>query len=253
MTAPTPALATSGLSKSFGALGVARSIDFALPAGARHALIGPNGAGKTSFINLLTGALAPDAGRISLSGTDITEMPTHRRVKLGLVRTFQITSLFPDFTPLESLTMTICEREGVAGRMLRGFRRLSHLADEAHALLAGIGLADSAHAITRTLPYGRQRLLEIGVALAARPRVLLLDEPAAGVPEKESGALLEAIAALPDDIAVMFIEHDMDLVFRFARSITVLVAGQVLCEGTPAQIAEDARVREVYLGAHFDG
>ncbi len=249
----TDALATQGLSKSFGALAVARQIDFALPVGARHALIGPNGAGKTTFINLLTGAIVPDAGHVRLGEIDITRAPTHQRVRLGLVRTFQINSLFPDFTPLEAVTMTICEREGVAGRWLGSLKSHRALADEAYALIERLGLADDAGRLTRHLPYGRQRLLEIGIALAARPRVLLLDEPAAGVPERESHELLEAVAGLPADIAIMFIEHDMELVFRFASRITVLVAGQVLCEGTPADIAEDDRVREVYLGSRRHG
>lgn len=249
----TAALETRGLTKSFGALSVARGIDFALPVGARHALIGPNGAGKTSFVNLLTGAIVPDGGQILLGGTDITRMPTHRRVRMGLVRTFQINSLFPDFTPLEAVTMTICEREGVAGQWLGGLQRQSALADEAYTLLERIGLGEDAGKITKQLPYGRQRLLEISIALAARPRVLLLDEPAAGVPERESGELLDGIAALPADIAIMFIEHDMDLVFRFANRITVLVAGQVLCEGPPDMIAADSRVREVYLGGAAHG
>jgi len=249
----TAALETRGLSKSYGALAVARGIDFTLPVGARHALIGPNGAGKTSFVNLLTGAIEPDAGQVHLGGIDITAMPTHRRVRMGLVRTFQINSLFPDFTPLEAVTMTICEREGVAGQWFRGLRHQGALSEEAYALLERMGLAEDAGRITRRMPYGRQRLLEISIALAANPRVLLLDEPAAGVPERESGELLDGIAALPDDIAIMFIEHDMDLVFRFAKRITVLVAGQVLCEGPPDEIAADERVREVYLGGSNHG
>jgi ABC-type branched-subunit amino acid transport system ATPase component len=247
------ALSTKGLSKSFGALAVARAIDFALPVGARHALIGPNGAGKTTFINLLTGAIAPDAGQIRLGEVDITDTPTHQRVHMGLVRTFQINSLFPDFTPLEAVTMTVCERERVAGRWLGSLGSHRALVEEAYALIERLGLGADAARLTRHLPYGRQRLLEIGIALAAKPRVLLLDEPAAGVPERESHELLEAIAALPADIAIMFIEHDMELVFRFASRITVLVAGQVLCEGGPAEIADDERVREVYLGSRGHG
>jgi branched-chain amino acid transport system ATP-binding protein len=252
-TLGSEALNTRGLTRSFGALPVARQIDFTLPVGARHALIGPNGAGKTTFVNLLTGAILPDAGQISLGGVDITTTPTHRRVRMGLVRTFQINSLFPDFTPLEAVTMTICEREGVAGRWLGSLKSHGALADEAYALLERLGLGADVGRTTRHLPYGRQRLLEIGIALAAKPRVLLLDEPAAGVPERESHELFEAIAALPADIAIMFIEHDMELVFRFADRITVLVAGQVLCEGTPAEIAADERVREVYLGSRGHG
>jgi branched-chain amino acid transport system ATP-binding protein len=242
------ALATHGLNKNFGALAVTQNVDFSLPVGARHALIGPNGAGKTTFINLLTGMLAPDAGSIELDGRPITDLPPQDRVKRGLARTYQINKLFPDLTPLEAVTLVACERHGVSRQWFPSLAKRSAVIEEAYALLVQLGIADQAHRPTRHLAYGHQRVLEIALALATRPHVLLLDEPAAGVPAQESGMLFEVISALPNDIAVLFIEHDMDLVFRFANHITVLVQGRVLREGPPTEIAEDPEVRAVYLG-----
>lgn len=248
MTPPESVLRTAGLRKNYGAVQVLQDVDFTLPAGARQALIGPNGAGKTSLINLLTGFVPADAGRIFLNGAEITRLAPADRAKRGLARTFQINSLFPALTPLESVTLALAERDGLAGRWYSPLRALSAQIDEAHALLTRLGLAEECGRPTRTLAYGKQRLLEIALALATRPRVLLLDEPAAGVPTRESAELFAVLADLPRDIAVLFIEHDMDLVFRFAERITVLVAGAVLCEGPPALIADDPRVRAVYLG-----
>jgi ABC-type branched-subunit amino acid transport system ATPase component len=241
-------LETEGLNRSFGALRVTQDVSFRLPRGARYALIGPNGAGKSTFINLLTGVLAPSSGRIRLHGEDITRMPAEERVRRGLSRTFQINTLFPDLAPLEATVLAIARRHGLC---INPFRRLSGCTaeiDEAHALLDQFEFGADAERPTRELAYGRQRLLEIVLALAAKPTVLLLDEPAAGVPQHESAEIFAALKALPEDIAVLFIEHDMDVVFRFAERITVLVAGQVLCEGTPEEIADHAEVREVYLG-----
>jgi len=243
-----PVLETSGLYKSFGALMVANGIDFRLEAGARHALIGPNGAGKTSFVDLVTGVLSPDAGRIMLDGADITRLPQAARVKRGLVRTFQITALFRRLTVLENVTLAVCERRGLAGDLLQPAGRHREVIEEAFALLEGLGLGQDALIPVSTLPYGRQRLTEIAVALGLLPKVLLLDEPAAGVPSSESGAIIEVVEGLPREIALLIIEHDMDLVFRLARQITVLVQGSVLVEGPPEMIAEDAMVRRVYLG-----
>ncbi|HUK59608.1 MAG TPA: ABC transporter ATP-binding protein [Stellaceae bacterium] len=242
------ALETRGLSMSFGALRVANDIDFRLEAGARHALIGPNGAGKTTFVNLVTGALSPSGGRILLGGADITRLAQAQRVKHGLVRTFQITALFRGLAVLENVTLAVGERHGLAGTMLRPAGRHRHVVEEAYALLERLGLADEALRPVKELAYGRQRLVEIAVALGLEPKVLLLDEPAAGVPAGESGRIIEVIEQLPGDIAVLIIEHDMDLVFRFARRITVLVQGAVLVEGPPREIAADERVRQVYLG-----
>ena len=243
-----PALETRGLYKSFGALPVANGIDFRLERGARHALIGPNGAGKTSFVNLVSGALRPSAGQIMLDGLDITRLPQAARVKRGLVRTFQIAALFRRLTVLENVTLAVCERQDVAGDLLRPAGRHRPAIEEAFALLESLGLHEDALVPVNMLPYGRQRLTEIAVALGLAPKVLLLDEPAAGVPSSESGAITDVVEGLPRDIALLIIEHDMDLVFRLARRITVLVQGSVLVEGPPEMIAEDARVRRVYLG-----
>ena len=242
------ALATQGLEKRFGSLVVASDIALSLPRGARHALIGPNGAGKTTLINMLTGMLSPDAGTIRLDGEDITRLGPEARVRRGLVRTFQINTLFPSLTPLEAVTLAVLERERHADRWWQSLAAHRSAIEEAHGILASLRLDAIAHRPTRELAYGQQRLLEISLALASKPRVLLLDEPAAGVPREESPALLQAIARLPGDISVLIIEHDMDLVFAFASRIVVLVGGSVMTEGTPQEIAADERVREVYLG-----
>ena len=241
-------LETQDLSKSFGALPVASNINFRLNPGARHALIGPNGAGKTSFVNLVTGVLKPSAGRILLDGQDITHLSRAARVKRGLVRTFQISALFRRLSLIENVTLAIAEREGSAGDLVRPAGRYHGVAEEAYALLETLGLATDALRPVNELAYGRQRLADIAVSLGLKPRVLLLDEPAAGVPSGETGAIVDMIERLPNDIAFLIIEHDMDLVFRLANRITVLVQGSILVEGPPREIAVDARVRQVYLG-----
>jgi branched-chain amino acid transport system ATP-binding protein len=244
----TSALRTHGLGIHFGAFRAVNNVNLNLEPGARQALIGPNGAGKTTLINLLTGVYKPTAGSIHLGTDDITSYSCDKRVRIGLARTFQINTLFPSLTPLLSVVLAISEREGLGATWWRPLKRCPGVFEEAHALLGRLKLDDLADVPVAELAYGKQRLLEIALALAAKPRILLLDEPAAGVPEGESGELFEAIAELPDDISVLFIEHDMNLVFRFSRRISVLVGGEVLTEGTPAQIAADPRVREVYLG-----
>ena len=242
------ALETEKLCKSFGALTVADNISFRLEPGARHALIGPNGAGKTTFVNMLTGRIAPSSGRILLGGDDITKVNQAARVRRGLGRTFQVTTLFRSLTVLDNVALGIAERERVSRRMWKPASRHDEIKDEAMALLKTLGLADDARSAVHDLPYGRQRLVEIAIALGLKPKVLLLDEPAAGVPSQDSGRILEVLGELPGDIAILVIEHDMDIVFRFARRITVLVQGQVLVEGTPEEIGADRRVRDVYLG-----
>ena len=222
------ALAARGLNKSFGSLVVASDVELDLPAGVRYALIGPNGAGKTTLINLMTGMLRPDAGRIFLGDEDITALAPEERVRRGLVRTFQINSLFPHLTALESVTLAVCERRRVAQTWWRQLTAYRDEIDEAYDILAALTLAPVCHRPTRELAYGQQRLLEIALALATRPKVLLLDEPAAGVPREESKELFAAIAGLSRDITVLFIEHDMDLVFRFASRVIVMVGGRVL-------------------------
>lgn len=244
----TTALSTDRLSKSFGAFRAASEVSLALPEGARHALIGPNGAGKTTIINLLTGALAPTAGDVFLGAERITALAQHQRVRRGMTRTFQINTLFVGLTVLESVVLAVCERRGSAGVWYRTVASRRDEVAEAMALLRTLRLDDDANTPTRSLPYGRQRLVEIALALATKPKILLLDEPAAGIPAAESTELFSVIAALPREVTVLFIEHDMDLVFRFAERITVLVGGRVLTEGAPSEIAKDARVREVYLG-----
>ncbi|HEX7465929.1 MAG TPA: ABC transporter ATP-binding protein [Usitatibacter sp.] len=246
------ALRTAGLSKRFGGLSAVSDVSLEIPEGARHALIGPNGAGKTTLINLLTGVLEPSAGDVFLGGERITALPQHLRVKKGLTRTFQINTLFPGLTVLESVVLAILERKGLAARWMRPVS--SHRAEigEATELLATFKLDRDAQRRTAELAYGRQRLVEIALALATRPKILLLDEPAAGIPSAESVEVLGVIAALPADVTVLFIEHDMGLVFRFARRITVLVAGRVLIEGTPDEIARDPQVKAVYLGKDAD-
>jgi branched-chain amino acid transport system ATP-binding protein len=247
------ALETFGLCKSFGALRVADGIDFRLAHGARHALIGPNGAGKTTLLNLITGALPPSAGRIRLRGTDITDLLQHARVRLGLARTFQINQLFGALAVIDNVALAIAERTGASRHFWRPLGRDDALLDEAFALLHTLGLAPVALQPVRTLPYGDQRIVEIALALAGRPRILLLDEPAAGVPTADTRAILDAIERLHPDIAVLIVEHDMDLVFRFARRITVMVGGAILTEGTREEIAADPRVRAAYLGQRQHG
>jgi branched-chain amino acid transport system ATP-binding protein len=249
----TAVLETRGLAKRFGGLLATNDVSFELERGARHALIGPNGAGKTTFINLLTGLLPPSAGHVLLAGEDITSLKPEARVRRGLVRTFQINQLFADLTPLETLSLAVGERLGQGADWCRRLGALDQVAREVDEVAGRFGLADVLDVRTVTLPYGKQRLLEIAVAFACAPQVLLLDEPAAGVPEAERRDILNAIAALPPDVSVLLIEHDMDLVFSYARRISVLVDGALLVEGEPDAIARDPRVRAVYLGESRDG
>jgi branched-chain amino acid transport system ATP-binding protein len=245
----TLALATRGLCKTFGSFAANSDISLAIEAGARHALIGPNGAGKTTLINLLTGYLRPSSGEVLLHQANITRLGQYQRVRAGMTRTFQINTLFNGLTVLDSMLLALCERERLTGHFWSRTPPDQALRDEALALLSSLQIADHANVLSRELPYGRQRLLEIGLALATRPSVLLLDEPAAGIPSAESRELFEVINALPRSVTIVLIEHDMDLVFRYAERITVLVAGRVLTEGTPAEVQRDAQVREVYLGS----
>jgi branched-chain amino acid transport system ATP-binding protein len=244
----TNTLRTEGLSKQWGGFKANTDITLNFEPGARHALIGPNGAGKTTFINLLTGGFPPTSGAVYLGNQDITTLPQHERVKLGMTRTFQINTLFAGMTVLESVVLAICERRGLHKVWWKTVEKHDEVVEEAMDLLATLKLTNEANSITRSMAYGKQRLVEIALALATKPKILLLDEPAAGIPSAESKELFEVIAALPRDVTVLFIEHDMGLVFRFADRITVLVAGKVLTEGTPAEIAADPRVKEVYLG-----
>jgi branched-chain amino acid transport system ATP-binding protein len=228
---------------------VAENISLSLPRGVRYALIGPNGAGKTTLINLITGMVAADSGEILLGEENITALKPYQRVKRGLVRTFQINTLFPHLSALESVTLAVLERDGHAHNWWRALPSFSAATDEAASILTSLNLQKTLNRETRELAYGQQRLLEIALALATRPRVLLLDEPAAGVPKGESAELFAAVEGLSGELTVLFIEHDMEVVFRFASRILVMVGGRILVEGTPQEIARDERVREVYLGA----
>lgn len=248
-----PALEARGLVRRYGGLTATDDVSLALQPGARQALIGPNGAGKTTLINLLTGVVKPSEGSVILEGRDVTALSSNERVRRGLARTFQINQLFPDLTPIESLGLAISERNHRGADFWRVAGGRADIVAEIEDLLSRFGLIDVMETPTRTLPYGKQRLLEIALALACKPRVLLLDEPAAGVPEEERHDILAALAALPQDVAILLIEHDMDLVFNFATRISVLVAGRLLCEGAPAEIAADERVRTVYLGEDAHG
>jgi branched-chain amino acid transport system ATP-binding protein len=247
------ALRTFDLCKSFGGITATDHVDFALAKGARHALIGPNGAGKTTFVNLLTGVLRPSSGRVELMGEDITAVSREARVGRGLARTFQINQLFSTMTPVEMIALVTSERLGRGRQPLRALDRDAELVAETAEILARFRLDDIMEERIATLPYGKQRQIEIAAAFAAKPSVLLLDEPAAGVPEAERRELMTTVAGLPEDVSVLLIEHDMDLVFRFATRITVLVNGRVLADGTPAEVAGDTAVRAAYLGEHGHG
>jgi len=244
----TTVLETVGLKKRFGGITAANDVSLRVEKGARHALIGPNGAGKTTVVNLLTGVLRPTAGRILLEGRDITALDVHERVRLGIARTFQINQLFSDLTPLESLGLAVSERLGSGRDWWRLAGSKSGIVEEVMELIERFHLVDVMYERTAVLPYGKQRLLEVALAIACRPHVLLLDEPAAGVPETERHEILSAVAALPADVTVLLIEHDMDLVFSFADRISVMVNGALFVEGAPAEVARDPRVKAVYLG-----
>jgi ABC-type branched-subunit amino acid transport system ATPase component len=248
-----PALETRGLYRQFGGLAATHNVSLKLEQGARHALIGPNGAGKTTLVNLLSGVVKPSSGVVLLAGEDVTALSANKRVRRGLSRTFQINQLFPEMTPAEHLCLAVGERLGEGGNWRARAGADSAIVGEVEALLRRFDLLGAMDQPTHRLPYGRQRLLEIALALASRPRTLILDEPAAGVPESERADILAALAALPADVTILLIEHDMDLVFRFAKRISVLVAGRLLMEGSPDEVAADDRVREVYLGADAHG
>ena len=241
-------LSTRGLVKRFGGITATNNVTLDLHQGARHALIGPNGAGKTTLINLLTGVLEPSEGSITLEGQDISRLSPHERVKRGMVRTFQINQLFDSLTPLQTLALTVSQHQGLGLKWWQALGANRQVTARCEALLDQFHLTEVMDQPTSILAYGKRRLLEIAIALACEPRVLLLDEPVAGVPAGEREELLHTVAALPADVSVLLIEHDMDLVFSFANRMTVLVNGTVLTEGDPDQIAHDPQVKAVYLG-----
>ncbi|MEJ6023675.1 ABC transporter ATP-binding protein [Ramlibacter sp. PS4R-6] len=241
-------LQAQGLVKKFGGITATNNVTLDVRRGARHALIGPNGAGKTTLVNLLTGVLEPTEGRIVLEGEDVSQLAPHKRVQRGMVRTFQINQLFASMTPLETLALVVSQQRGLGTGFWKPLGAPAEVAQRCEELLAQFHLFEVMNQRTEYLAYGKRRLLEIAIALACEPRVLLLDEPVAGVPAGEREELLQTVAALPADVSVLLIEHDMDLVFSFADRMTVLVNGGVLTEGTPQEIAANEEVKAVYLG-----
>jgi branched-chain amino acid transport system ATP-binding protein len=240
----------SNLKKAFGGLTVTNNVSLSMAPGERVALIGPNGAGKTSFVNLVTGNLPADSGEVRIAGHNVNRVDAIGRVRRGLVRSFQVTRLFQDMTPAEHIGMAVLQRTGRSGRMFGNFLSMADVMAETEELLGTLGLTALAYRKVSEIAYGQQRLLEIAVAMALKPKVLLLDEPAAGVPQSDTGRIEQALADLPADLAVLMIEHDMDLVFRFAKRVVVLAAGTIIFDGSPKDVTQDARVREAYLGSY---
>jgi len=248
----TPIFAVENLEKHFGGLKVTQNVSLSMAQGDRIALIGPNGAGKTTFVNLVTGQIPPDSGRVLLAGEDVTRLSATQRVRKGLVRTFQVTRLFSDMTPQEHVALALLQRQGRSGRMFGTYADMPDIVAQSRAILATLGLTRVADEKVREIAYGQQRLLEIALAMALQPKVLLLDEPAAGVPHSDTVLIEQALAQLPPELAVLMIEHDMDFVFRFAQRVVVLAAGAIIFDGTPQEVAADPRVREAYLGSYAD-
>ena len=242
-------LQTVDLRMAFGGLKIFDKLNFSLRRGERHAVIGPNGAGKSTFVNLVTGLLKPTGGALLLEGRDVTGATPQQRVHAGLVRTFQINTLFPTLNPLESVVLALCQREGISRPSWRPVSRMTRQIDEAAALLDRFGLLGAALTPTRTLAYGEQRVLEVALAFAMRPRVLLLDEPAAGLSTAQGIALFDQLANLAGETTVLFIEHDMHLVFRYADRVSVFAAGDMIAQGTPDEVRANELVRKAYLGS----
>jgi branched-chain amino acid transport system ATP-binding protein len=236
------------LSKRFGGVVASDAIALAVPQGELHAIIGPNGAGKTTLIGQLAGEIAPDAGRIRFAGRDITGLPIFRRSQLGLARSFQITSLFLDFTVLDNVALAVQAHAGHSFRFWRDARSQSELRAPARAALARVGLAGRADVVVSNLSHGEHRQLEIAMALATAPRMLLLDEPMAGMGPDESARMVKTLRELKRELTILLIEHDMEAVFALADRITVLVYGRIIASGTPEAIRANAEVRQAYLG-----
>lgn len=245
-------LSVRNLKMAFGGLAVTNDVSLALEKGDRIALIGPNGAGKTTFVNLVTGQLKPHSGTVLLDDEDVTKASPAHRVRAGLVRSFQVTRLFSEMTPEEHVAMAVLQRLGRSHQLMSDYRAMPEVMGEVRDILGLLELSAIARAPVSAIAYGQQRLLEIALAMALRPKVLLLDEPAAGVPSSDTVLIEKALAQLPPELAVLMIEHDMDFVFRFAQRVIVLAAGTLIFDGTPKEVAADPRVREAYLGSYAD-
>jgi branched-chain amino acid transport system ATP-binding protein len=244
-------LTVEKLSKTFGALRASDGIDFDVAEGETHAVIGPNGAGKTTFIGQLAGNLRPDAGRISFAGEDITRLPAARRARKGLARSFQITSVYLEFTALQNVALAVQARSGHSFRFWRDARRDPSLLSPAREFLEQVGLGDRVDVLAANLAHGEQRQLEVAMALATRPRLLLLDEPMAGMGTEESQRMIAVLASLKRRQTIVLVEHDMDAVFRLADRISVLVYGRVIATDAPEKIRANEAVRKAYLGEDF--
>ena len=243
-----PLLQIEGLSKRFGGIVASNNISLAIAPGELHAVIGPNGAGKTTLIAQLTGELTPNAGRVRFGGIDITRTPPFRRSLLGLARSFQITSVFPDLTVLDNVALAVQAHAGHSFQFWRNARKDAALREPARAALARVGLNGRDHTIVGTMSHGEHRQLEIAMALATGPRMLLLDEPMAGMGPEESARLVATLRELKQQYTILLVEHDMDAVFALADRISVLVYGRVIATGLPDAIRDNAEVKQAYLG-----
>ena len=244
----TPVLETRRLMKSFGGIIATNDLSLSVTKGELHAIIGPNGAGKTTLITQLCGTQTPDSGSIRFKGRDITRMPAHRRARLGITRSFQITSLILEMSVLDNVALAVQARQGSSFDMIRPARSIKAIRDRAMALLARVGLQDKADMITRALSHGEHRHMEIAIALASEAELMLLDEPMAGLGHEESRAMVDLLKSIKGKHTIVLIEHDMDAVFALADRISVLVYGQIIASGTVDEIRNDPRVREAYLG-----
>jgi len=243
-----PVLEVIELTKSFGAVTASDGLTFSVKRGEIHALIGPNGAGKSTAIGQLSGEILPDSGRVRFNGHDVTHMPTYRRAQLGLQRSYQITSLFPDFTAEDNVAMAIQAQQGHSFQFLTRARRDQTLRQPARLALKRVGMEDKAELKVTALAHGEQRQLELAMALATGPTMLLLDEPMAGMGQSESLAMMEILRPLKGEVGILLVEHDMDVVFALADAVSVLVKGAVLMTGTPEEVRTNAEVRRAYLG-----
>jgi branched-chain amino acid transport system ATP-binding protein len=248
---PDPLLETRAISKRFGGLLATNDVSIRLDPGELHAIIGPNGAGKTTLVGQLAGEITPDQGSVLFAGQDVTAAPPYRRAGLGLIRSFQITSVFPDFTALDNVAMAVQARSGSVS-LWRSARRDKRLRDPARAALVEVGLEARAEIAASSLSHGERRALELAMALAARPRALLLDEPLAGMGPEDSVRMVSLLSKLKGRLAILLVEHDMDAVFALADRITVLAAGRVIATGAPDDIRSDPVARAAYLGEEDD-